>query len=315
MQAIVQHRYGGPDSLQLEEIEPPEAGRDGIIIRVRAAALNPLDYFLTSGRLMLRPMSGVRRPKETRVGMDFAGVVEEVGPAVTRFAPGDAVYGSARGAFAEYMRSSEERALAPKPERLTFEQAAGIPIAGLTALQGLRDAAQLQPGQSIAITGAAGGVGSFAVQIAKAMGAEVTGVCRTENVEVVRSLGADHVVDYTQEDYTRGRTYDVILENGGGHSIRSLLRALTPNGVLIPNCGSDLSMIAGAYVSRYVLRRPVRNFLSRLRRPDDFAELNRLVDEGLHTPLVDRTYPLAEVGEALRYLAQRHARGKVVLTV
>jgi NADPH:quinone reductase-like Zn-dependent oxidoreductase len=312
VKAVVQRRYGGPERLRLEDVAMPELGPDGILVRTRAASVNPFDYFAASGHPLARAMFGVLRPKQPLMGVDFAGVVEAVGTDVTLTAPGDAIYGARRGTFAEYIGLTDKSAFAPKPERLTFEQAAAVPTAGLTALQGLR-AAGLHSGQSIAITGAAGGVGSFAVQIAKALGAEVTGVCRTHNVDLVRSLGADHVVDYTREVFTRlGRRYDVILDNGGGNSFRKLRRALAPDGVVMPNCGNDLSQLIGGYFTRFVLRGPVRHFLTRGTR-ESLIELNRLVDDHSVTPIVDRTYPLTDAADALRYLMQRHPRGKVVL--
>jgi NADPH:quinone reductase-like Zn-dependent oxidoreductase len=227
--------------------------------------------------------------------------------------PGDAVFGSCRGSFAEYAVGAREK-LVPMPARLSFEQAAGITVAGTMALEALRDHAQLRAGQRIAITGATGGVGSFAVQIAKAYGAHVTAVCRTENVELARQIGADRVFDYTREDYLRAERYDAIFDNGGGRSLRDLRRALTPGGVVVLNCGQDVSLVAAGLAARLVLRRPdVKQFGRKVRQPD-LLELARLAEGGSVTPVVDRTYPLAETPAAMSYLMARHPRGKVVVT-
>ena len=307
----MQHRYGGPETLALEEVARPTAGSDQVLVRVRAAALNPTDSVVMRG--LLRIQTGWRRPKEQVRGFDVAGTIEAVGADVTELAPGDAVFGTCRGTFAEYAVGLPER-LVPKPERLSFEQAAGIAVAGTMALEGLRDHAQLRAGQRIAITGATGGVGSFAVQIAKAWGAEVTAVCRTENVELARQLGADRVVDYTRDDYLRGERYDAIFDNGGGRSLRDLRSALAPGGVVVLNCGQDVSLILAGNVARRLLRRSdVKQFVRKVTRAD-LLELAALAEDGSLTPVVDRTYPLPETPAAMRYLMRRHPRGKVVVT-
>lgn len=308
MKAVVQNRYGGPETLELEEVERPAPAGDQVLLRVRAAALNPTDHIVMRG--FLRPQTGWRRPAERVRGLDVAGVVEAVGADVTEVAPGDAVFGSCRGSLAEYAVGAAER-LVPKPERLTFEQAAGIAVAGTMALEALRDHARLRAGQRIAITGATGGVGSFAVQVAKARGAHVTAVSR--NVELARELGADRVFDYTREDYLDGERYDAIFDNGGGRSLRALRRAVSPDGVVVLNCGQDVSLILAGFAARLVRRRrDVKQFTRKVTRPD-LLELAALVEEGSVTPLVDRTYPLEETRAAVTYLMERHPRGKVVV--
>ena len=312
MRAVVQHRYGGPETLELEEVPRPTVARDQVLVRVCAAALNPTDHIAMRG--FLRPQTGWRRPTTSAVrGLDVAGIVEEVGADVTELSVGDAVFGVCRAALAEYAVGAADR-LAPKPQRLSFEQAAGIAVAGTMALEALRDHAQLREGQRIAITGATGGVGSFAVQIAKAWGAHVTAVCRTQNVELARELGADRVVDYTRDDYLRGQRYDAIFDNGGGRSLRELRRAVEPDGVVVLNCGQDVSLVLAGFVSRLVLRRRrVKQFTRKVTRPD-LLELAALVEAGSVTPVVDRSYPLAETPAAIAYLLARHPRGKVVVT-
>jgi NADPH:quinone reductase-like Zn-dependent oxidoreductase len=311
MRAVVRDEYGGPDVLKIEEIDKPELVDDGVLVRVRAAALNPTDYILMRG--FLRPQTGWRRPRQRVVGIDVAGIVEAVGADVADLAVGDAVFGVCRGAFAEYAVANPEK-LVPKPDRLSFEQAAAIAVAGTMALEALRDHAQLRAGQRIAITGATGGVGSFAVQIAKARGAHVTAVCRTENVELARHLGADRVFDYTREDYLREERYDAIFDNGGGRSLRELRRALVPGGVVVLNCGQDVSLILAGWAARLVFRRrDVKQFVRKVTRPD-LLELAALVEDGSVTPLIDRKYPLVETPAAMSYLMARHPRGKVVVT-
>jgi NADPH:quinone reductase-like Zn-dependent oxidoreductase len=311
MKAVVQHRYGGPETLEVEEVNRPTVRSDQVLLRVRAAALNPTDYVVMRG--FLRPQTGWRRPKQQIKGIDVAGVVEAVGADVADLAPGEAVYGVCRGSFAEYAVGVPER-LVPKPQRLSFEQAAAIAVAGTMALEALRDHAQLRAGQRIAITGATGGVGSFAVQIAKAYGAYVTAVCRTENVELAGELGADRVIDYTRDDYLREGPYDAIFDNGGGRSLRKLRRALVPGGVVVLNCGQDVSLILAGWAARLVFRRrDVKQFVRKVTRAD-LLELSALVEDGSVTPVVGRTYPLDETPAAMRFLMQRHPRGKVVVT-
>jgi NADPH:quinone reductase-like Zn-dependent oxidoreductase len=311
MRAVVQHRYGGPETLEVEEVSRPTVGSDQVLVRVRAVSLNPTDYVVMRG--LLRPLTGWRRPRQQVQGLDVAGIVEAVGADVAELAPGEAVYGVCRGAFAEYA-VGVPRNLVPKPERLSFEQAAGMAVAGTMALQALRDHAELRAGQRIAITGATGGVGSFAVQIAKAYGAHVTAVCRTENVELARQLGADRVFDYTRDDYLREQRYDAIFDNGGGRSLRELRRAVVPDGVVVLNCGQDVSLIVAGYVARLVLRRRgVKQFVREVTQAR-LLELAALVEDSSVTPVVDRTYRLAETPAAMRYLMARHPRGKVVVT-
>jgi len=311
MKAVVQHRYGGPETLEVEEIGRPTVGSDQVLVRVRAAALNPTDHIVMRG--FLRPQTGWRRPRQLVRGFDVAGVVEAVGADVSDLAPGAAVFGACLGSLAEYAVCDPQK-LVPKPERLSFEQAAGIAVAGSMALEGLRDHAKLRAGQRIAITGATGGVGSFAVQIANAYGADVTAVCRTENVDLARQLGADRVFDYTRDDYLLEQRYDAIFDNGGGRSLRQLRRAVAPDGVVVLNCGQDRSLIVAGLATRLVFRRrDVKQFTRKVTR-DYLLELSALVEDSSVTPVVDRTYELAETPAAMSYLMARHPRGKVVVT-
>jgi len=321
MKAIVNRSYGGPEVLRCEEVPKPEPGDDEVLIRVRAAAVNPMDYGLISGVWLMRLMTGLRKPKLTRPGADVAGEVEAVGRNVTRFKPGDPVFGVARGAFAEYVCASQDR-LALKPADLTFEQAAAIPVAGLTALQGLRDKGRVQRGQKILITGASGGVGSFAVQIAKAFGAEVTAVCSTRNVELVRSLGADHVIDYTREDFTRstGR-YDLIFDAVGNRPLSACRRVMTPKGTFVPvgvrpggHWIGPLPYLLKLFASRPFVSQTVVFFVGRI-NTDDLNAMTRLIESNQVTPLVDRILPLSETAEAFRHLKEGHPRGKVVVSL
>jgi NADPH:quinone reductase-like Zn-dependent oxidoreductase len=318
---IANDEYGPPQDLRLEEIDRPELDDDGILVAVRAAAVNPYDWHVMRGEpYLVRLSEGVRRPKRSVRGVDMAGTVEAVGANVTEAKPGDEVLGWGRwGALAEYERAGEHSCV-PKPAGLSFEQAAAIPTAGCTALQGLRDVGQLRPGQRALINGAAGGIGTFAVQIAKTLGAEVTGVCSTRNVDLVRSLGADHVVDYTVDDFTRGERYDLVVDLVGNRSLTGLRRALTPNGCLVLVGGGGgrwlgpLALPFRAFVvSRFVGQRMVM-LMAQLRR-DDLVVLKELIEAGKVTPVLDRTYPLNEAAEAIRYLESGHARGKVVVTV
>jgi len=322
MKAIVYDKYGSPDVLELKEIDKPAVGDDQVLIRVRAASVNPLDWHFMRGRpFFLRIKAGLRKPKVIRLGVDAAGTVESTGGNVRRFKPGDEVFGGCTGAFAEYACASE-KALAPKPANLTFEQAAAVPIAALSALQGLRDKGRIQAGQKVLINGAAGGVGTFAVQIAKAFGAEVTGVCSTRNVDMVRSIGADRVIDYTQEDFTRnGQRYDLILDSVGNHSLSAFRRALTAKGTLVmvggPDKGRWIGPMAGmlkvVVLSRFVSQK-LLPFLAK-RSHEDLVFLKDLLETGKVTPVIDRRHPLSDVPEAIRYLEEGHARGKVVITV
>lgn len=295
-----------------------------MLVRVRAASINPADYYNTTGGLVITLVTRSRRPSRPVPGVDAAGVVEEVGENVTGLRPGDEVFGICPGSFAEYALGGEN--LVPKPAGISFEQAAAIPLAGITALQALRDRGQLQPGQSVLINGAAGGVGTFAVQIAKALGADVTGVCSTRNVDLIRSLGADQIIDYTREDFARsGRRYDLVVDLVGNRSLTALRRALKPAGTLVLTGGGHhrghgvsqvrplLLLGRGFLLSRFVDQRIVPLFLNI--NAADLLTLKELVEAGKLTPVVDRTYPLSEVPEAMRYFGAGHVRGKVVITV
>lgn len=333
MKAIVYDRYGPPDVLRLEEIDRPVPAASQMLVRVRAASVNALDWhFLTGLPYVGRVQFGLRRPKGDRLGADFAGEVESVGAGVTEFRPGDAVFGQVDGevaghrrlelgALAEYVCVSEYSVVA-KPAGVSFEEAAAAPVAGLTALQGLRDQGRIQPGQQVLINGASGGVGTFAVQIAKWLGAEVTGVCSTRNIDLVRSMGADQVVDYTVEDFATGdRRYDVILDNVGNRSLRTYRRALQPKGIYVASFGQPWHRWLGpasilvrmSLVSPFVGQKMI-TWVSK-RTKEDLVALRDLMDAGDVTPIVDRTYPLHDTAEAMRYLAAGHARAKVVVTV
>jgi NADPH:quinone reductase-like Zn-dependent oxidoreductase len=321
MKGIVQAEYGGPEVLGLREIDAPEVGDDGVLVRVHAAAVNPLDWHDVRGHpYFLRLGNGLFRPKRPVPGVDLAGRVEAVGEEVTRLRPGDEVYGVCRGAFAEYVCGTEDR-LVPKPAGLTFEQAAAVPVAALTALQGLRDRGRLQAGQTVLIVGASGGVGTFAVQIARSFGARVTGVCSTRNVDLVRSLGADEVLDYTREDFTRGeRRFDLILDMAGTHSLSACRRALTPRGTYVVVGAPSGRWVRGpdrfvkAMTLSLVVRQKILPFVTSMNR-EDLGFMKELLEAGTVTPVIDRTYRLAEAAEAVRHLESGHARGKIVLTV
>jgi NADPH:quinone reductase-like Zn-dependent oxidoreductase len=313
MKAIVRDTYGPPKRLRLEEVDQPALSDDSVLVRVRAASVNPYDWHLLRGRpYLIRLSEGLRRPKRPGLGVDVAGVVEAVGKNVTQLAPGDEVFGGGAGAFAEYV-VGVERKLVPKPARLSFEEAAAIPIAGVTALQAVRDRGEVQPGQKVLINGASGGVGTFAVQIATWLGAEVTGVCSTRNVELVRLLGADRVVDYTRDDFTRGaERYDVIFDTIGNRSLTALRRALTASGTLVLAGGDSLSLLLRGLALRRFVRHRLRPFVANV-NADDLLVLKELVEAGEVRPIVDRTYPLAEAAAAIAYVETRRARGKVVL--
>ena len=323
MKAIVIDRYGEPDVLRLEEVDKPVAGDGQVLVRVRASSVNPYDWHLFTGRPKLfRAAFGLLRPRHRILGADLAGQVEAVGANVTRFAPGDEVYGlTTAGAYAEYVAVAEAE-LAPRPVNLTFEQAAAVPLAGGTALQAIRDRGRVQPGQKVLINGASGGVGTFAVQIAKADGAEVTGVCSTGNVDMVRSIGADHVIDYTRDDFTSGSPrYDLLLDNVGNRLLSEYRRALQPKGMYLASHGQPehtwlgpmLFLARAAMLSPFVGQK-LTTFNAQP-RTEDLRTLKDLIEAGTVTPVIDRAYPLAEVPEAFRYLEQWHARGKVVITI
>jgi NADPH:quinone reductase-like Zn-dependent oxidoreductase len=325
MRAVVYCDYGTADVLRLEDVAKPVPGDDELLVRVHAAGVNPLDWHYMRGTpYVMRLSSGLRKPKDTRVGVDYAGTVEAVGRNVTRFKPGDEVFGGRSGALAQYVAVRQDRAVALKPANVSFEQAGAVAIAATTALQGLRDAGRVQPGDKVLINGASGGVGTFAVQIAKAMGAEVTGVCSTRNVELVRSLGADHVIDYTRDDYSAGgQRYDVILDNVGNRSLSENRRVLAPEGryVLIGGGGPDdghwigpfVKPIQAALMSPFVSQ-DMGMLLAKLSN-EDVNRLAELMRSGAVTPVIDRRYRLQEAAEAIRYLEQGRARGKVVVTM
>jgi NADPH:quinone reductase-like Zn-dependent oxidoreductase len=324
MRAIVYREYGGPNVLGIEDVDMPDVSDDGVLVRILGSAVNPGDWDILNGRpYVLRPMTGLRGPKNKVLGLAVAGRVKAVGSSVTLFQPGDEVYaGIGKGGFAEYVCVSQE-ALAPKPSNLTFEQAAAVPIVGVSALQGLRDAGHVQPGQKVLINGASGGVGTFAVQIAKSMGAEVTGVCSTRNVDLVRSLGADHVIDYTREDFTEnGKQYDLIFDNVGNRSLSDYRRALEPKGTLLTNSNKGRGHWIGGFLRRAIQALLVSPFVSQRLRPfaateksEDLAVLTELIESGKVTPVIDGTYPLSETAEALRHYGEGHTRGKVVISV
>ena len=320
MRAIVRHRYGSPAVLRFEELEKPVAGDDEVLLRVRAASVNPLDWHFMRGEpSLLRLVTGLRRPKAARLGVDLAGQVEAAGRNVKGLRPGDEVYGTSRGAFAEYV-CAREKSLAAKPANLTFEEAAAVPVAGCTALQALRDHGRLERGQKVLINGAAGGVGTFAVQIARSFGAEVTGVCSTGNVELVRSLGAHLVIDYTRGDFTAtGRRYDMVLDCVGNRPVTALRRVLTPKGtcVMIGGGGSSVAILAGmlgTFLLSWVVSQKLVAFLASVNTPD-LTALRGLIESGQVRPVIDRRYALDKVPEAIAYLEKGHARGKVTIAV
>src|SRR5881275_3294484 len=326
MKAIVYCDYGVAN-LKLEDVEKPVPNDDQILVKVHAVSVNPYDWHFIEGtpKFMRAMIGGLRKPKDTRLGVDFAGTVETVGKSVTQYKPGDEVFGGSTGAFAQYLCRRATGSVAPKPAGLTFEQAASMNIAGITALQGVRDKGKVQPGQKVLINGASGGVGTFAVQIAKSFGAEITGVCSTRNVELVQSLGADHVIDYTKEDFTKGdQHYDVILDNVGNHSLSEYRRLLTPNGkyVLIGGGGVNEGRWLGPglthalnamFLSKFVSQK-MGMMLAELNQKD-LTALADLMQSGKVTPVIDKTYTLSELPQAIEYLEQGHARGKVVVKV
>jgi NADPH:quinone reductase-like Zn-dependent oxidoreductase len=323
MKAIVRDKYGAPDVLMLQEVEQPQIADDEVLVRVRAASVNRVDWYdLTGTPWVARPMTGLRGPKSRLIGVDFAGTVEAVGKHVTDFQRGDDVFGGRSGdsgSFAEYVRT--QKGIARKPANLTFEEAAAAPVAALTALQGLRDHGQLQPGQKVLVNGASGGVGTFAVLIAKALGAEVTAVCSTRNVEQARALGADHVIDYTREDFTRsGRRHDVILDVAGSKSWSQCRRVLNPHATLVIVGGpkhrflGPLGHIAKVRLAALRGSQKAVFFIAKWNKPD-MDVLCELLESGNVKPVVERRYALSEVADALRYMGEGHAQGKLVINV
>lgn len=326
MKAVVYTDYGPPDVLQIRDVKKPVPNDDQALVKVHAASVNPYDWHFIRGTpyIMRMMIGGLRKPKDPRVGVDYAGTVEAIGKNVTLLKPGDEVFGNRGGAFAEYVCVRADRAVALKPANITFEQAASVPVAALTALQGLRDHGKVQPGQKVLINGASGGVGTFAVQIAKTLGADVTGVCSDRNVDLVRSLGADHVIDYTKEDFSKGdERYDVILDNVGTQPLSGFRRVLKPKGICVmiggggPNEGSWIGPM-----SRPIKAKLMSPFIDQkmgmMMAEGNKADLTIMADlmqSGKVTPVIDRTYPLSEIREAIRYLETGRARGKVIITV
>ncbi len=324
MNAITHCEYGGPEVLKLEQVEKPILNDNQVLVRVRAASVNPLDLTI-KGPLLLRPLFGLRKPKETRLGVDYAGVVEAVGKNVTQFKAGDEVFGGRNGALADYVCVLADRAVVLKPANITFEQAAAVPVAAITALQGLRDKGRIRAAQKVLINGASGGVGTFAVQIAKSFGTEVTGVCSTRNVDLVRSIGADHVIDYTKEDFTKGnQRYDLIYDLVGNHSFSERRRILNPNGICVmaglggagwhEGFASRLLGELNGYLRSRFTRQKFIAYIAQFNKADMLI-LADLMQSGKVTPVIDRTFKFSETADALRYLETGHARGKVVVAV
>lgn len=322
MKAIRYCEYGSPDVLNLEEIEKPTPAPDQVLVKVRAASVNPADGVYTG---KARILTGLRKPKVTRIGIDFSGTVEAVGKDVTQFKPGDDVFGGARGSLAEYVCVREQRGIALKPANVTFEQAAAVPVAGVTALQGLRDKGKIHAGEKVLVNGASGGVGTFAVQVAKSFGAEVTGVCSTRNVEMVRSLGADRVIDYTKEDFTAtGQRYDLLFDLVGNHTFSERRNILNHDGICVmaglggagwhEEMGKRLFGELKAIVFSRFVSQKFNAFLANLDKKD-LIFLADLMQSGKITPVVDRTFKLEETRDAIRYLDTGHARGKVVVKI
>jgi len=321
MKAIIHERYGRPDVLDLRDVDKPVVEDHQVLVRVHASSVNPVEWYGVSGPYFARVGNGLRRPKDTTVGADLAGRVEAVGRDVKGFQPGDEVFGVSGASWAEFASAREDR-LAPKPTNLSFEEAAAVPIAGLTALQALRDKGHVQPGQKVLINGASGGVGTFAVQIAKALGAEVTAVCSTKNVEQARALGADRVVDYTQEDFTKlGERHDLMLDIAGSRSFLACRRVLTPEATFVVVGGrmtyrglGPLPHIAGTILKSRGRSQKVTFFVAKI-TTEDLAFVGELLEAGKVKPVIDRTYQLSEAREALAYLGEGHARGKIIINV
>jgi NADPH:quinone reductase-like Zn-dependent oxidoreductase len=319
MKAIVYKTYGPPDVLQMEEVEKPAPDENQVLIKVHAASINAGDYrTMRADPFLIRLMSGLLKPKDPRLGWDLAGRVEAVGKNIKQFRPGDEVFGCANGTFAEYALAKEDH-LALKPANKSFEEAAALPVAALTALQGLRDAAGIRPGQKVLIYGASGGVGSYAVQFAKLFGAEVTAVCNTRNLDMVRSIGADHVIDYTKEDFTKSRQrYDLIFAVNGYHPLSAYKRALSPQGIYICAGGAMRqflqAILLGALMSRKGGKKMGTMGIAKINQKD-LVYLGQLLEAGKIAPVIDRRYPLSEIAEAFRYIEAKHAQGKVVITM
>jgi NADPH:quinone reductase-like Zn-dependent oxidoreductase len=319
MKAVTQHGYGGPEMLELQDVERPSIGPGEVLVRVHAASVHVGDWILMTGSpFVMRFATGLRRPKNQVPGTDVAGTVEAVGKDVKRLRPGDEVFGWCAGAFAEYAAASEEQFVL-KAASLTFEQAAAVGVSATTALQILRDDGKVQPGQKVLVNGASGGVGTFAVQVAKALGAEVTGVCSTRNVDLVRSIGADHVIDYTRDDFTKGTArYDLILDNVGNHSMAATRRVLTPTGTLISNGGGHAGGKLWRTLRTMLVSMVVRQQASptvKTQNRDDLVALKDLVEAGRITPVIDGTYPLGETSRAIARVASGRARGTLVIAV
>jgi len=321
MKAIVHERYGRPDVLELRDVDKPVVEDDQVLVRVHASSVNPVEWYGVTGLHFARIGNGLRKPKDPTVGADLAGRIEAVGKDVTELQPGEEVFGTSGGSWAEYAAARPDR-LAPKPANLSFEESAAVPVAALTALQALRDHGQVQPGQKVLINGASGGVGTFAVQIAKSFGADVTAVCSTRNVEQARSLGADRVVDYTEEDFTkRGERHDLMLDIAGSRSFLACRRVLTPEATVVLIGGrmtyrglGPLPHVAGSILKSRFRSQTVKFFVAKI-NTEDLIVLSELLEAGKVTPIIDRKYQLSEAPEALSYLGEGHARGKVVITV
>jgi len=324
MKAITHCEYGSSDVLKLEDVEKPVPNDNQLLVKVHAASVNPLDLTIR-GPLLIRPLLGLRKPKDTRLGVDYAGSVEAVGKNVTNFKPGDEVFGGKNGAIAEYVCVLADRAVVAKPGNMTFEQAAAVPVAAITALQGLRDKGKIQAGQKVLINGASGGVGTFAVQIAKSFGTEVTGVCSTRNVDLVRSIGADHVIDYTKEDFTRtDQRYDLIFDLVGNHSFSERRHILNPNGICVmaglggagwhEGFATRLLGELNGYLRSRLVNQKFIAYIAQFNKAD-MSILADLMQTGKITPVIDRTFRFNETADALRYLETGHARGKVVINL
>ena len=323
MKAVVYRCYGSPEVLNVEEVVKPTPNENQVLVKVHSASINPLEWHYMEGKpYFMRSMSGIGAPEDPALGVDFSGTVEAVGQKVTKFKVGDEVFGGRDGALGQYVVVREAGSIVLKPANMTFEQAAAVPVAAVTALQGLRDSGKVHAGQKVLINGASGGVGTFAVQIAKSMGADVTGVCSTRNVELVKSLGADHVIDYTHEDFTQGtQKYDVIFDTVGSHSLSEYRRVMIPGGIFVivggpstdPWIGPMIAPLKAKLLEPFVSQK-FQFFLADI-NPNDLGVLSDLMQTGKLTPTIDRTYPLSDIRAAMRYLLAGHARGKVVIEV